>query len=109
MATRYISKSDKSQDEVRAWGMEELCTRRSKNRGCRPGITGAAGNDDKWTGVRSPVTIEEKKKVIGKVLEIAVSMIFSHNAFTLYPDPDTRRRQSDGLGFIGGDSQTRNG
>ena len=33
MATRYISKSAKSQDEVKAWGMEEFWPRRSNSRG----------------------------------------------------------------------------
>ena len=45
MATRYIAKSAKTQEEVQQWGMDEFCPKRSKNRGYRPGMTGAAQVD----------------------------------------------------------------
>ena len=64
-------------------------------------MTGAAEYDDKWIGDRSPVTTEEKKKVIGKVLEIAFSMIFSQCLHLQRPDPDTGRKQQIGLYLSG--------
>ena len=86
MALRYLAKSAKSQDEVKQWGFEAWCPVRTKTGGTRPGMTGAKVLDDKWTDGVVPENPADKKKIIGKVLEIAVTKIFESNAYTFNGD-----------------------
>ena len=73
MATRYISKAAKSDEQVKEWGLAEFCPVRTFKMGKRPGMTGSEETDGKWTGGRLPTTDEEKRKILGRVFEIAVS------------------------------------
>ena len=76
MALRYISKAAESDDQVKEWGFEEWCPVRTKTGNARPGMTGCSEIDDKWTEGVIPNDEINRKKVLGKVLEIAVIKVF---------------------------------
>ena len=82
-ALRYISKSAKSQKEVEDWGFAQWCPVRTKKQGVRPGMTGDSDSDDKWTEGVIPDNEVDKRKILGKVLEIYVKLIFQSNVYTV--------------------------
>ena len=45
-------------------------------------MSGAAEDDEKWTKVNQPTTEEDKRKVLGTVLKLAVIKIFKSNVYT---------------------------
>ena len=45
-------------------------------------MSGADTEDHKWTGGSIPTSEADKRKILGKVLEIAVLLIFRSNAYT---------------------------
>ena len=46
-------------------------------------MTGDKITDDKWTEANVPTSPSDRKKIIGKVLEIAVNKIFDSNTYTI--------------------------
>ena len=82
MALRYISKCAKNQAEVDEWALGEWCPRRSFTMGARPGMSGSAEIDTKWTDPVIPQSEADKKKILGKVMELAVVKIFTSNVYT---------------------------
>ena len=81
MALRYIAKNAKDNAEVKSWGMEKWCPVRTKIPGPRPGFTGASLEDDKWTEGQVPYDTKSRKKIVGKVLELAIVKIFKSNVY----------------------------
>ena len=81
MALRYIAKNAANDDVVRAWGMAEWCPVRTKTQGTRPGITGANYEDDKWTEGNIPYNGKSRRKILGKVQELAITKIFKSNVY----------------------------
>ena len=81
MALRYISKAA-SPEEIRAWNLHMWCPRRTKRKGTRPGMTGDDIEDDKWTLGRVPDSEGERKRILGRVMAIAVNKVFSSNVYT---------------------------
>ena len=65
MATRFISKAAKSDEEVRSWGLGKFCPTRTFKMGKRPGMAGCEENDGKWSGGVPPKTEKEKRMVLG--------------------------------------------
>ena len=53
-----------------------------KTRGASPGMTGDELEDAKWTQGIVPRSEEERKIILGRVLDIAVRKVFSSNAYT---------------------------
>ena len=92
MALRYISKSSKPA-EILDWGLRSWCPVRSFRRGARPGMTGDDPDDEKWTTGVVPTSEEIRRKILGRVLHIAVNKVFSSNAYTF---AGVMRIQSDG-------------
>ena len=62
--------------------MGDWCPKRTKVNGVRPGMTGSAEQDDKWTDAKVPSSDSDKRKILGKVLELAVLLIFKSNVYT---------------------------
>ena len=81
MALRYIAKAAESDAQVTAWGFGKWCPRRTKKPGHRPGMTGDASVDEKWTEGTIPTDMASKREILGKVLEIAVVKIFKSNIY----------------------------
>ena len=98
MAIHYIAKAAKSNEEVEFWGTKEFCPVRTFKPGSRPGMTGDSDTDDKWTEGKIPETEVDKRKVLGKVLEIAVLTIYKNNVYTFRCE---LKVEKDGSGEIG--------
>ena len=81
MALRYISKSAKPA-EILNWGLRNWCPVRKFRKGSRPGMTVDDPDDDKWTNGIIPSSEIARKKILGRVLDIAVRKVFSSNAYT---------------------------
>ena len=58
------------------------CPRRTKRKGTRPGMTGDGIEDEKWTLWRVPDNKGERKRILGRVMAIAVMKVFSSNVYT---------------------------
>ena len=50
--------------------------------GARPGMTGSKPEDPKWTEAHVPESKSDKKKILGKLMELAVIKIFTSNVYT---------------------------
>ena len=81
MALRYIAKDAKDDKEVEEWGMSEWCPVRTKDKGKRPGVTGAKVVDAKWTEANVPYDGPSRRKILGKVLELAVITVYRSNVY----------------------------
>ena len=92
MALRYISKSSKP-EQIREWNLSKYCPVRTKRKGVRPGMTGDDIEDDKWTEGVIPYDTKERKRILGRVMAIAVDKVFTSNAYTF---AGTIRIQADG-------------
>ena len=82
MGLRYIAKTAKSDKEVEEWGFKAWCPVRTKHMGRRPGMSDDADEDNKWTSGTVPEAKEDKRKIIAKVLQLAVEKIFDCNVYT---------------------------
>ena len=75
MALRYIAKSSK-QEQIQTWGLNKWCPVRTKTKGSRPGMTGDDLEDNKWTSGVIPKSDNDRKKILGRVMDIAVRKVF---------------------------------
>ena len=81
MALRYIAKSAESDDQVKEWGFADYCPIRTRKPGVRPGMVGDADADEKWTDGSVPLDGQTRRKILGKVLELAVMKVFKSNVY----------------------------
>ena len=93
-ATRFIA-SNASEADIWKWGMGKYIPRRRHKQGSRPGPTTAElgvkrkydslgeeiVGESKWVVKRKILTEKEKRKVLGKIVEIGTRLVFRNHVY----------------------------
>ena len=84
---RYIA-LNWTEEQCRRSSLKKILPWRRSRRGTRPGIRAAGpkgperGDQEQWVFPMITLTPENKREIIGTVLEIAVEAMFSHHYYT---------------------------
>ena len=97
-AVRYIA-LNWTEERCRSSKLRRVLPWRRKNQGCRPGVRGIGpkgpevGDQEQWVFPRITLTAEDKLEILGTVLDIATTALFSHHYYSF---GGSKYKQKDG-------------